>query len=205
MTVRHPIFSAGAAVLVSRSLPDGGLAALLERPMSPLVNAVGTYAPPTDAVVRLPLEAVVMAPNSAAFLASLGKPLAIARNLESAPGVWHLGTADGWHEWVVFSDCHRKNSWKGGQVCAIGRHRYGPPSPASISRLCEAMATVWGAPTRPPPPGDFPEGPWNQHWLDWFELQAQQRGAAPPWPAAAGFAGRPPTGLAGKKKPRGPA
>jgi len=45
------------------------------------------------------------------LIRSLGKP-AVTMDLEASPGVWLLDHSTG-IRLVVFSDCHRKNPWKG--------------------------------------------------------------------------------------------
>ena len=160
-------------VLVQSALPPGGLEALLERPMSPLVNA-----PPSrdqDALVGgFRFMAMCQAPNSASFLAALGKPLAVAKDLESRPGVWWLASQDGTLEWVIFSDCHRKNSWKGGQVCAISRDGAFRPSARSVEAFGAALTAHWGQP------------PEETHWLaisQWFDQRWEEMGHRA-WPRA---------------------
>ena len=162
-----------STVFVRTALPPGGLDELLERPMTPLVNLARRL---PDEPSRFPFEGTVMAPNSRAFLASLGRPLALAEDLESRPGVWWLGTTDGAHQWVIFSDCHRKSSWKGGQVCALTDTTPTADRPnalmAGVRTLQDALAHVWGQPEGPMP--SFIE------WDGWFTRRAGEQ--ALQWP-----------------------
>lgn len=99
------------APLIQSRLPAGGAPALFDRAWSPLVNAA--YQP--GCPVRLP--ALCLAPNAPGFLAALGKPVCMAPDLESRPGAWWLVDEENAVEWLIFSDAHRKNHWKGGSLC----------------------------------------------------------------------------------------
>lgn len=139
--------AASCIPLIQSRLPPAGLPGLLSRPWIPLLNAAMGRGPSIPHEDRFPLEWILMAPNTTEFLASLGKPLAIAHDLEASPGVWWLATADGQHEYIVFSDGHRKNSWKGGQVCMASSD----PSPLNaehpgVVALQRGFEHVWGLP-----------------------------------------------------------
>jgi hypothetical protein len=138
--------------LVQTRLPPEGLEAFLERPWQPIVNAANVYHESPESLQspgQFPLRYAAMAPNSSEFLASLGKPLAHARDLESSPGVWWLATADHSYHYVIFSDCHRKNAWKGGQICMSfddnNMNNFNPQNPGLVA-LLRGFQAVWGQP-----------------------------------------------------------
>lgn len=134
-------------LFVRTRLPAGGLEALLDKPITPLLNAafaaVRPDQPPATPQGMFSLPLMCQLPNLPAFLALLGKPLAVAGDLEARPGVWWLSTADGQHDVVIFSDAHRKNHWKGGQVC-VSTSSGGRISPVSLpvlalAKTCQAL------------------------------------------------------------------
>lgn len=133
--------------LVRPRLPSEGLKAFLDRPWQPLLNAFNHLQSHPQPEGAFPLRWVTMASNSAAFLKTLGKPLAIAQDLEAEPGVWWLSTADERYDFVVFSDSHRKNAWKGGQICLAKKSlvNFTPQHPGLVA-LCEGFQSVFGQP-----------------------------------------------------------
>lgn len=136
-----------ALPLVRTRLPDESLDAFLARPWQPIINAFNHARTHPQAEGAFPLRWAALAPNSPAFLKALGKPLAIARDLESKPGVWWLSTADERYDFVIFSDCHRKNSWKGGQICMAKKSLVGfTPNHPGLVALCAGLQSVWGQP-----------------------------------------------------------
>lgn len=167
-----------AILQVQSRLPSSGLDELLERPWIPLINAC--FRPPTGAppVYPFPLWGIAQAPNVKEFLDSLGKPLAIARELESRPGIWWLTSPDASVECLIFSDVHRKHAWKGGQWCVRAENDQSwTIAPAALMHVSQAFEAVWGQPD-PPLAAVDPFG-----WSAWFKRQATE--AAPiQWPAA---------------------
>lgn len=144
--------AAATSIVVNTRLPEGGLDAVLDLDMTPISNARGYRAlmgiPDPGGAGHFPMEALEMAASSPEFLRALGKPLGIAKDLESEPGVWMLSTADDRHQWVIFSDCHRKNAWKGGQICAVygGAVENFTMEHPTIDLLRQAVAEQWGMP-----------------------------------------------------------
>ena len=154
---------------VQRCLPSDGLEAFLGRPWKPILNAFTSVHPQSADV--FPLDWVVMAPNSIRFLASLGRPLAVVRDFESQPGVWWLATPCGRFDFIVFSDCHRKNSWKGGQICMahseVDVDGFTPQHPGLVA-LCRGFQEVWGQP--PAQPSHEPRSLFEA--IAWFDTHA---------------------------------
>lgn len=153
--------------LVRTQLPEGGLEALWKKSWIPINNALGNRHTNPQPAEAFPLMWAIMAPSSKAFLTSLGKPLAIARDLESEPGIWLLSTPDERYDFIVFSDCHRKGAWKGGQLCLAKKSsaNFTPQHPA-LEALVEGFAQVWGRPEVTPDtePSFFQA-------LEWFDVQ----------------------------------
>lgn len=90
-----------AIPLVRKRLPEEPLDTFLDRNWVPVLNAFNrAHEKPQDSDA-FPLRWIAMAPNSKKFLAVLGKPLSIANDLESAPGVWRLSTPDGAHNYLA--------------------------------------------------------------------------------------------------------
>lgn len=149
-----------SALCVRPQLPPEGLESFLDRPWHPILNALAANPSAVEAG-PFPLALAAQAPNSRGFLSTLGRPLAIAHDLESEPGVWWLSTPDSRYDFVVFSDCHRKNAWKGGQLC-IARPRSSPMTPqhAGLLALCEGFHQLWGLPETQP------EWFWDSEWFD---------------------------------------
>lgn len=113
------------SIVVQTRLPPQGADWLQERLWEPLFNLIATPGRRRDAQGRLlfPLEGLVSAASSKPFLACLGRPLVIADSLESRPGVWWLVDARNRMEWLIWSDSHRRNAWKGGQLCLLAPRR----------------------------------------------------------------------------------
>lgn len=171
--------------VVQSSLPPEGLDSLQERDWNPLVNVclaqiraarIQGSASEVDPAL-FPLRGAVLAPNSQEFLASLGRPLGIARELEANPGVWWLVDQDNQVEWIIWSDAHRKGPWKGGQICV----RSMVPDAAvtaehpGVIALQSELARQWGLPD-PSRSEDL------LMWSLWFKDRAEQ-GEIPSWPA----------------------
>lgn len=158
---------------VRHALPSGGLEALLARPWRPLMNLVSTLEGKAPSVPpRFPLAGILLAPSTQGFLAALGKPLAVARELESGPGIWWLSTPDGRCDYIIFSDAHRKSGWKGGQICMA--HPEAPEGLTSdhpgVLALRQGFEDVWGLPDSIW--AAELEGLHSLRWLDWFSRQA---------------------------------
>lgn len=171
--------------VVQSSLPPEGLEALQDRNWHPLVNIcllqIHTQrtqgsASEVDPTI-FPLRGALFAPNSQEFLASLGRPLGVARELEANPGVWWLVDQDNQVEWIIWSDAHRKNSWKGGQICVrsmVPDVTVTADHPGVIALQSE-LARQWGLPD----PGCSEN---LLMWGMWFKDRAEQ-GEIPSWPA----------------------
>lgn len=169
---------------VRTKLPEGGLEELFEKPITPLLNAAMAAVRPAPGQDSLPegmfsLHMMCQLPNLPEFLALLGKPLAIAEDLEARPGVWWLSTADGQHDVIIFSDSHRKNHWKGGQLC-VSTSSGGRISPLSLPVLALAKSCQALLGPSPPPPQDR----FFEVFLDGRDKLIQARTANPDlaWP-----------------------
>ena len=72
---------------------------------------------------------------------------------------------------MIFSDCHRKNAWKGGQLCVEvppGRTLF--PQSESVKALCRGFEQVWAKPEEAKPdPMEF-ESIFAA--VEWFKAQA---------------------------------
>lgn len=149
------------ALGIRPTLPAGGLEELLDRPWVPVVNAILYRDEKPSSPSTFPLACVVQAPNSRGFLSTLGRPLAIARDLESEPGIWWLSSADERYDFVVFSDAHRKSAWKGGQLCVATRSLSFTENHASMKALCLGFEQLWGV-----PPARDDQWFWDPEWFD---------------------------------------
>ena len=168
-----------AIPLVQRCLPEEGLEAFLDRSWENVSNAANHAYSHPQAPDSFPLEWVAMAPNSARFLASLRRPLAIAHDLESSPGIWWLATPDKRFNYIVLSDCHRKNAWRGGQFCMDyeGLDGLTPQHPGLVA-LCRGFENVWGRPS---------QGSSNTRALFEAEKWFEARSPTVHWPAEEAF------------------
>lgn len=145
-----------AIPLVRKHLPDEPLDTFLDRNWVPILNAFNRAHEKPQDPDAFPLRWALMSPNSKEFISALGRPLAIAKDLEAKPGIWWLSTPDGAHNFVIFSDCHRKNAWKGGQLCVeVPEGRTLSPQSESVKALCRGFEQVWGKPeeVKPDPVG----------------------------------------------------
>ena len=149
--------STAPQIVVHTVFPQGGLSELLEQPMTPLDNIGHVQQVLPGGFTPMGL---CMAPNARAFVRALGKPLALAHDLESRPGVWVLGTTTTTHEWLIFTDMHRQNGWKGGQVCALQKDSSISALVDSAQALSAALGQWWGEP---------PPGLGLMDWDDWFD------------------------------------
>lgn len=173
-------------IVVQDRLPREGSTWLQQRSTwEPLFNLVRGHGPGhgPDGRPLFPLDGGVTAASSRAFLASLGRPLAIAHCLESEPGVWWLVDEPNKTEWLIWSDSHRKNAWKGGQICLLAERPIEADDPGLIELRAE-VARLWGMPRKPL----FPRLPFGDpDMLDYFE-KASARGIPPAWPRGHGGA-----------------
>lgn len=129
-----------------KKLPEGGLDALLKKNVTPVSNAA--HSQMMEGMLKGMGSALLMSNIAQVkdFFKVVGKPLAVASDLESRPGVWWMSTADGAYDLVLFSDMHRKNAWKGSQLCITTNGRGGlsirSVQMLALSKTCEALFDI---------------------------------------------------------------